>query len=78
MFGRFWRRAMLLLTWSAFIVLNLISRKLFQKLGHGVTVHLTKDFITEVMGLPKDEIKFSKETIISNVAIKKFPKTTEE
>ena len=35
---------------------------------HGITVCLTKDFIAEVIGLPKEGIKFSKETSISNVA----------
>ena len=42
---------------------------------HGVIVYLTKDFITEVTRLPKEGIKFSKETSISNAAFKKFPKT---
>jgi len=45
---------------------------------HGVVVHLTKDFNTEVTRLPKEGIKFSKETNISNAAIKKFLKTKEE
>ena len=45
---------------------------------HGVKVHLTEDFIAKVTGLPKEGIKFSKETSISNVAIKKFLKTKEE
>ena len=37
-------------------------------------MHLTKDFIVEVTGLPKEGLKFSKEMIISNAAFKKFPK----
>ena len=41
---------------------------------HGVTVNLTKDFIAKVTGLPKEGLQFSKETSISNVAFKKFPK----
>ena len=45
---------------------------------HGVMVHLTEDFIAEVTGLPKEGIKFNKETGISNAAIKKFLKTKEE
>ena len=45
---------------------------------HGVMVHLTKDFIVEVTRLLKEGIKFSKETSISNDAIKKFMKTEEE
>ena len=35
---------------------------------------MTEDFIAEVTGLPKEGLKFSKETSISNVAFKKFPK----
>lgn len=45
---------------------------------HGVTMHLTEEFIVEVMGLPKEGIKFSKKMNISNVAFKKFPKMDEE
>ena len=41
---------------------------------HGVTVHLTKEFIAKVTGLPMEGIKFSKEISISNIAFKKFPK----
>ena len=44
---------------------------------HGVMMHLTEDFIVEVTGLPKEVIKFTKETGTSNAAIKKFPKTKE-
>ena len=39
---------------------------------HGVTADLTRDFIAEIIGLPKEGMKFKKETNISNVAIKKF------
>jgi hypothetical protein len=45
---------------------------------HGVTVHITEDFIAEVTGLPKEGMKFSKETGISNTTFKKFPKIEEE
>ena len=45
---------------------------------HGVTVTLSEDFIAEVSGLPKEGIKFTKQTSISNAAFKKFPKTKEE
>ena len=41
-------------------------------------MHLIEDFIAEVMGLPKEGIKFNKETSISNVVFKKFPKMDEE
>ena len=45
---------------------------------HGVTVNLSEDFIAEVTGLPKEGIKFTKQTSISNAAFKKFPKTKDE
>ena len=45
---------------------------------HGVMVQLTKDFIAKVIGLPKEGIRFGKETSISNVAFKKFLKIEEE
>ena len=45
---------------------------------HGVTVKLTEEFIAEVMGLPMQGIKFSKQTSISNAAYEKFPKTDAE
>ena len=38
---------------------------------------ISKDFIADVKGIPKEGIKFSKETNISNVVFKKFPKTNE-
>ena len=41
-------------------------------------VNLTEDFIVEVTGLLTDGLKCSKETSISNVAFKIFPKTKEE
>ena len=45
---------------------------------HGVTIHITKDFITKVTSLPKEGLKFSKEMTISNVAFKKLLKMEEE
>ena len=45
---------------------------------HHVTVQLTEDFIAEVIGLPKDGLKYSKKMSISNATFKKFPKTEEE
>lgn len=42
---------------------------------HGVTLSLTKYFIAEVVGIPKEGLKFSKETSISNAAFKEFLKT---
>lgn len=42
---------------------------------HGVMVNLTEEFIFELTGLPMEGIKFSKETSISNMTFKKFPKT---
>ena len=45
---------------------------------HGVMVHLTKDFISEVTRLPKEGLKFSKEMSISNATFKKFLKIDEE
>ena len=45
---------------------------------HGVTVNLSEDFIVEITGLPKEGIKFTKQTSISNAAFNKFPKIKEE
>lgn len=45
---------------------------------YGVIVKLMEEFIAEIMGLPMGGIKFSKQTNISNVAYKKFPKTDAE
>ena len=45
---------------------------------HGVTVKMTKKFIVDIMGLLMEGIKFSKETSISNVTFKKFPKMEAE
>ena len=41
-------------------------------------VHVMEDFIAEVTRLPKEGIKFSKETSISNAVFKKFPKIENE
>ena len=45
---------------------------------HGVTMKLSKEFIIEIMSLPMEGLKFSKETSILNAAFKKFPKIDEE
>ena len=45
---------------------------------HGAMMHLSKDFIAKVTGLPKEGIKFSKEKSISNVPFNKFPNMDEE
>ena len=45
---------------------------------HGVTMKFSEEFITKIMGLPMEGLKFSKETSILNVSFKKFPKTNEE
>lgn len=45
---------------------------------HGVIMNLMEDFIAEITGLPMEGIKFSKQTNISNVSFKKFPKTDAE
>ena len=42
---------------------------------HGVTVHLMEEFIAEIIGLPMESIRFSKQMSISNAAFDKFPKT---
>ena len=45
---------------------------------HGVTMDLSEDFIAKVIGLPKEGIKFIKETNISNTTFKNFLKIDEE
>ena len=45
---------------------------------HGVTVHLTKEFLAEIMGLPMEGINFSKQMSISNAMFKIFLKIEEE
>ena len=46
---------------------------------HGVIVKLLEEFISDIIGLPMEGLKFNKETrIILNAAFKKFPKNYEE
>lgn len=45
---------------------------------HGVTMELIEEFIAKISGLPMEGLKFKKETNISNVVFKRFPKNEKE